>query len=268
MNDSSNIYKLMNNPQMSAPFKFITGGLNNTNHPYEVAGINVNDLKPTQPFIDTDIVDDFVNKLNNGEELDPIWVSKDNDILDGHKRMAAHMIARPDGAVPSIRLMCDKKTGMDILNEIEKSFKEHKLKYDQSDVLRSLSEENNSMYIPDKPIKTKKEVITAYRKLPLKKNISGNFFVTKPLPGYKPYEIEFQSMFRTDSMDKKIGSTENPPKALAEFWFPTLDFKTKTKDFGMSENDLINTLIAEKARTKGIDGILYGEKLIQSIDDK
>ncbi len=268
MDNSSNIYKLQSMPQLVGPFKYITSILNETHHPYEICGINVNDLNPTQPFIDMDIVDDFVNKLNNGEQLEPIWVSKDNDILDGHKRYAAHMIARPEHAIPSIKILADKKTAIDILKEIESKFKAHKLKYDQSDMIRTLSEEDSSIYIPDKPVKTKKEVLTAYRKLPLKKNISGNFFVLKPLVGYKSYEIEFQSILNTDTIDKKISSSENPPKALAELWFPTLDFKSKTKDFGMSETDLINTLVAEKARTKGVDGILYGDKLLQSIDDK
>lgn len=268
MEIQTNIYKPKDNPQVSAPFKFVTSELNNTQHPYEVAGINVNDLNPTQPFIDNDSVSYFVDKLNKGEELPPIWVAKDNDVLDGHSRMAAYLLARPDTAVPSIRMKCDKKTAMEVLNTIQNAFKEFKLKHDQSDLLRVLSEEDDSMYVPDKPVKTKKEVLKAYRKAPLKKNISGNFFVTKPLPGYKPYEIEFKAMLKTDTIDKSIGTNENPMKALAELWFPTLDFKARTKDFGMSETDLINTLIAEKARTKGIDGILYGEKLLQSIDDK
>jgi hypothetical protein len=268
MEDSANIYKLKNHPQLSAPFKFITGELNNTNHPYEVAGVNVNDLKPTQPFIDTDIVDGFVDTLNNGEELKPIWVSQNNDIIDGHHRFAAHMIARPDGAVPAIRLLCNTKQAIDLLNGIEETFKAHKIKHDQSEVLKSLAEEDDSMYIPDKPHKTNKNSVRAYRKNPLKKSLSGNFFLLKSVLGYKPYDIDFKSLLQTDTIDKKIANSQKPTIELAKHWFPTLNFKEKAAEFKMSEDDFINTIVAEKARIKGIDGIMYGDKLLQSIDDK
>jgi len=264
----ANIYKPKNHPQVSAPFKFVTGELNNTHHPYEVAGINVGDLNPTQPFIDNDLVDGFVEKLNNGEPLKPIWTDKDDNVLDGHHRFAAHLIAKPDAAVPSIRILCDKKTAMKLLNDIEAKFQQHKLKCDQSEVLKSLSEEDDSMYIRDKEYPTKKETLTAYRKKPITKTISGNFFVLTAVAGYKPYEIEFDSLLDTDTIDKKIGTNQNPPKALALLWFPTINIKAKSADFGMTEENFINTIVAEKARVKHIDGIKYGDKLLQSIDDK
>lgn len=268
MEDINNIYKPKNHPQVSAPFKFVTGELNNTHHPYEVAGVNVSDLKPTQPFIDNDIVDQFANKLNNGETLKPIWTDRDNNILDGHHRFAAHLIVKPDAAIPVIKLLCDKKTGMDLLNSIEEEFQKHKQKCDQSEILRSLSEQDDSMYVRDKEVPTKKETITAYRKKPITRTIPGNFFVLKPIAGYKPYEIEFDNLLETDTIDKKIGTNGNPPQALAAVWFPNLDFKARAVDFGMTEENFINAIVAEKARTKGIDGILYGDKLLQSIDEK
>lgn len=268
MEDINNIYKPKTHPQVSAPFKFVTGELNNTHHPYEVAGINVNDLKPTQPFIDNDIVDAFINKLNSGESLKPIWTDKDDNILDGHHRYAAHLISKPDVAVPAIRILCDKKTAMELLNTIEAEFQKHKVKSDQSELLKSLSEEDSSMYVKDKDYTTKKLMITAYRKKPIVKAISGNFFVLQAISGYKPYEIEFDSLLNTGDVDKKIGNNQNPPKALAEIWFPNINIKEKAKLFNMTEENFINTIVAEKARTKGIDGIMYGDKLLQSIDDK
>ena len=268
MEDVVNIYKPKDHPQVSAPFKFVTGELNNTHHPYEVAGINVDDLKPTQPFIDNDLVDKFVEKLNNGETLKPIWTDKDDNVLDGHHRFAAHLVAKPDAAVPAIRLLCDKKTGMELLNNIEEEFQKHKLKCDQSELLKSLSEDNDSMYVRDKEYPTKKETLMAFRKKPIGKTVSGNFFVLKSIAGYKPYEIEFDNLLETDAIDRKIGKNQNPIKALAEIWFPSINIKGKSKEFGMTEDNFINAIVAEKARIKGIDGIKYGDKLLQSIDEK
>lgn len=269
MEDSANIYKLKTHPQLSAPFKFVTTELNNTQHPYEVAGVNVNDLKPTQPFIDTDVVDSMVDKLNGGEQLKPIWVSKNNDILDGHHRFAAHLLVNPDGAVPAIRLLCNTKQAIDLLNGIEETFKAHKLKHDQSALIKSLAEEDDSIYIPDRPHKAKKNTVRGYRNTSLAKNITGNFFkLNSTKADDKPYDIEFKSLLETDTLNKKIANSQSPPIELAKHWFPSVDLKRYAKENGKSENDFAAALVAEKARVKGIDGILYGDKLLQSIDDK
>jgi len=268
MEDINNIYKPTTHPQVSAPFKFVTGELNNTHHPYEVAGVGVDDLKPTQPFIDNDLVDVFVKKLMGGDTLKPIWIDRDDNILDGHHRYAAHLVAKPDVAVPAIRLLCDKKTGIDLLNSIQEEFLKHKQRCDQSLLLRSLGEADDSMYIRDQDYETTKEMIVGYRKNPIIASMSGNFFALKPIEGYKAYEIEFDHLFQTDEIDKKIGKSQNPMQALCALWFPTLDVKGGAEDFGMSPENFVNAIVAEKARVKGIDGIKYGDKLVQSIDEK
>lgn len=271
MQDINNIYKPKNHPQVNAPFKFVTGELNNTQHPYEVAGVNVGDLKPTQPFVDNDIVDIFVKKLQNGETLKPIWSDKDDNILDGHHRYAAHLIEKPDTAIPVIRLLCDTKTGMEVLNGIEEEFQKHKQRCDQSELLRMLSEYDDSVYIKEKPLKTKKEVVTAYKKgaiLSYAEAKAGNFFSLQPISGYKPYEIELDSLFDTDTLDKKIGNSKYPPEALMAAWFHNIDIKSAAESVGKPEDQFIAEFIAEKARINGIDGIKYGNKLLQTIDEK
>lgn len=268
MEDLNNIYKPTTHPQVSAPFKFVTGELNHTHHPYEVAGVRTDDLTPTQPFIDNDLVELLVKKLIGGEMLKPIWIDRDDNILDGHHRFAAHLVAKPELPVPAVRLMCDKKTAMDLLNHIQEEFVKHKQRCDQSELLRSLSETDDSMYIRDKEMETRKDVITAYRKNPIANTMSGNFFALKPIPGYKAYEIELDNLMETDEIDKKICKAQNPVAALCAIWFPSIDIKGRAKELGMQPDNLINALVAEKARIKGLDGIKYGDKLIQAIDDK
>jgi hypothetical protein len=268
MIDINNIYKPKAHPQISAPFKFVTSELNNTHHPYEVAGVKVDDLKPTQPFVDNDLVDLLVKKLVAGDTLKPIWIDKDDNILDGHHRYAAHLVAKPDAAITAVRLLCNKKTGMELLCTIQEEFVKHKQRFDQSELLRSLSEADDSMYIRDKDHKTTKETVVGYRKNPITKSMSGNFFVLKAVSGYKAFEIEFDSLFHTDELDKKIGTSANPIQALCLVWFPTIDIKGRAKDFGMTPDNFVNAIVAEKARTKRIDGIKYGEKLLQTIDEK
>jgi hypothetical protein len=42
----------------------------------------------------------------------------------------------------------------------------------------------------------------------------------------------------------------------------------KSKEMDMDFVTFVNTIVSEKARTKGIDGINYGDKLLQAIDKK
>lgn len=259
------MYKPTNLPQVSAPFSYVVHHLNDIGQPYEMIGANIDDIKPSQAFIDSDIVTALHDKLKNGEELKAMWLDKDNNALDGHHRFVANKLHN-NSHVPAIRLLCDKGTAIKHLNDIQAMYDGE----NDSDFLNALFEDQDtSMYTPEKPLATKKETIKAFRKKPIiERSISGNFFALKEVPGYKPFEIEFMSLLNTDIVDGKIKDQLNPPAALAQAWFPNLDFKAKAKDMGMGLDDFINTIVAEKARTKKIDGILYGDKLLQSIDDK
>lgn len=263
--ENDNIYKPKSLPQISAPFSYVASELNDMGQPYELIGAPVDMINPSQAFIDSDIVGSLIDKLKNGEELKAIWLDKDNNALDGHHRHVAYS-QNKNTHIPSVRLMCDKETGIKVLKEIQ-------AKYDRennSDFLNALREdEEDRMYIPEKKLETRKETIKAFRKKPIiERSISGNFFVLKEINGYKPYEIEFSSLVDSDQIDPKIKKEKNPPLALALIWFPNLNVEKKAKDMNMEVEDFIFTIVAEKARTKGIDGILYGDKLLQTIDDK
>lgn len=260
-----NMYKSKSLPQISAPFSYVVHHLNDMGHPYEMIGANVDNINPSQAFIDSDIVHSFIDQLKNGEDLKAIWLDKDNNTLDGHQRHAAYKLNK-NTHVPAVRLMCDKESAIKILSEIQSKYE----KENNSDFINTLMEDQDtSMYVPEKPVETTKEKIKAFRKKPIvQKCISGNFFALKELPGYKPYEIELDAVFDTDSIDSSIKKQNNPVAALAQIWFPNLNVEQKAKDMEMTPDDFINTIVAEKARTKKIDGILYGDKLLQTIDAK
>ena len=261
----SNIYKPKSLPQVSAPFSYVAHHLNDMGHPYELVGVNVDAVNPSQGFIDSDLVHGLIDQLKNGEDLKAIWLDKDNNALDGHHRHAAYTLNK-NSHLPAVRLKLDKENAIKVLNEIQS-------KYDRennSQFLNTLMEDQDtSMYVPEKAVETSKETIQAFRKKPIvERCISGNFFALKEIPGYKPYEIELDSVLNTDIIDPKIKKEMNPVAALAQVWFPNLNFEQKAKDMEMGLDDFINTIVAEKARTKKIDGILYGDKLLQTIDEK
>lgn len=261
----TNIYRPKSLPQISAPFSYVAHHLNDMGHPYELVGAHVDSINPSQAFVDSDIVHGLMGQLQNGDDLKAIWLDKDNNALDGHHRHAAYKLNK-NTHVPSVRLNCDKDQAIKILNEIQKKYESE----NNSEFINSLMEDQDtSMYVPEKAVETSKEMVKAFRKKPVvERSISGNFFSLKEIPGYKPYEIEFDSLLNTDDIDPKIKKEVNPVAALAVVWFPRLNFEQKSKDMGMSVDDFINTIVAEKARTKKVDGILYGDKLLQSIDEK
>jgi hypothetical protein len=234
-------------------------------HPYELVGTHVDSVIPSQGFIDSDLVHGLIDQLKNGEDLKAIWLDKDNNALDGHHRYAAYTLNK-NSHLPAVRLKLDKDNAVKVLTEIQKKYDSE----NNSEFLNSLQEDHDtSMYVPEKALKTSKDTIKAFRKKPVvERCISGNFFALKEIPGYKPYEIELDAILNTDDIDPKIKKEMNPVAALATIWFPNLNVEAKAKDMEMGVDDFINTIVAEKARTKKIDGILYGDKLLQTIDEK
>jgi len=261
--ENNNIYKPSKSLQLNAPFSYVAHELNDIGQPYELVGASVDAVNPSQAFIDSDIVSSLVDKLTNGEELKAIWLDQDNNTLDGHHRHVAYSVNK-NTHIPSVRLQCDKETGIKILREIQ-------AKYDRennSEFLNALKEDGHEkMYVTEKKLEGRKETIKGFRKKPIiEKSPSGNFFAIKEIDGFKPYEIEFSNLVDSDQIDKKIKKEKNPPLALAKAWFPKIDFEKKAEEMEMHVEEFIITIVAEKARTKGIDGILYGDKLLQSID--
>lgn len=260
-----NIYKPTNSPQISAPFSYVAHELNDMGQPYEMLGVSMDTINPSQAFIDSDIVSSLTDKLKNGEELKASWLDKDNNLIDGHHRHVAYGMNK-NTHLPSVRLGCDKETAIKVLTEIQRKYESE----NNSDFLNELFKDGDtSTYVPEKKLETKKETIKAFRKKPIvEKSVSGNFFSLKEIPEWKPYEIEFSSLINTDQIDPNIKKEKNPPLALLMAWFPDLNIEEKAKDMEMHVEEFINIIIAEKARTKRIDGILYGDKLLQSIDQK
>jgi hypothetical protein len=261
---SSNSYKPKSLPQLSAPFSFVAHHLNSMGVPYELAGVNVDSITPSQAFVDGSVVVSMMDRLAKGEELPAIWLCKDNNALDGHHRLASYQL-KGNTHIPAVRILQDKKSAIGVLHEIQAEYDQE----NSSHFIKAISEDVDSMYIPEPKPQTQKQTLKAFKQSPMvQKSISGNFFSLEEKEGYKPYEIEFSALFDTDSIDKSIANDSNPVMALAKVWFPNLDVAKKAADMEMKLQDFVNTIVAEKARIKRIDGIKYGNKLLQSIDDK
>ena len=95
-----------NLPQVSAPFTFIVDNLNDMGIGYKLVKVQASKLKPMQDDVQFDLVNKLSGKWKNGEDFDPIFISDDNYICDGHHRAASKISAEgKDTKIKAIKIL-------------------------------------------------------------------------------------------------------------------------------------------------------------------
>jgi hypothetical protein len=248
-------------PQMTAPFDYVTKELKHEEVPYSLYNILNTELKPLQKEVNPDTVDFFKGVYKKNTNKYPIFVSADNEILDGHNRFVAHKLVRGDRPITCFKIECDSKCAARILNKIQDKFDFEKTSNNKLEPI--------SKFL-DKPeigwFDTMKDVeFVCYRDRPIKENSeSGNFFYLTSDDGSKKFKIHFDKLMyiSTDSI--------NDPNKLPQAWLAeklaiNKDFHEVALSKNISLQAAINREVAKKCREMGFDGINYGDKLIQTI---
>jgi hypothetical protein len=277
-------YKPKHLPQISAPYTYVLDQLKKENVGYQVMTVNPSELEPSQGIV-------FGNEVAEIDpfKAEPIWVSKDNKILDGHHRYASSL--SKNLPIKAIKIMVEDKEGCRILNKIQDIY-DYKQENDVDEVVGqdqinadnqkdsgvSSSEELSQLEAETKTddrqvinssldeLTTNKQMIVGYRNKPLnKKSEIGNFFIIEPKDGYEKYEIEFENLLDTSKLGISFDN-KNPVESIAKIWFPNVNFEQLSKQHSTNENaitkeNIINRAVAKKAKTMGFDGILYNNIL-------
>jgi hypothetical protein len=265
-------------PQVSAPYDIILEKLDEEGVDYNLVEIDPDELEPSQGITFSDEVDGV--KL---DDMNPIWVSNNNKILDGHHRWVKAM----QGGIPlkAIQIDLNDKDACRLLNKIEDIFEyeqAHNVEEvvnndvindennpdnnytDQKEFLTAL-EEDNAEIQAEKPSANAQSVI-AYRKEPIRENsVVGNFFTLEPLNGFSKYQIEFENLLDTNALGVTYKDSQQPVEIMAKIWFPNVNFDKLAEKYSVDALNLKNKAIAEKAMKMGYDGIKYGDKLIQGL---
>lgn len=263
-------YKPLSLPQVSAPYTHVVGELDKEGIGWDVVDMDPTELNPMQGVVFSNEVGDF-----DLDDMDPIWISRDNEIMDGHHRfLKAHMIEKP---IKCVKIDLIGKDGCRVLNKIQDIYD-----YEQQrgleevvvqDVLNAANDKDadiedkeflgllETMDLPEpKPAK-----VVAYRQQPIKENsVIGNFFLIEPVDGYDKYEIEFDNLLDTNDLGLEFGDN-NPVEVLTKTWFPNADFEKLGESLKISSIHLKNKAIAERCQKMGYDGIRYGDKMIQGL---
>lgn len=270
-------YKPFHLPQMSAPFNIVLQKLSDNGVDYEMVDVNPNDLNVSQGITFSDDVEEV-----QLDDRNPIWISDDNTVIDGHHRMVKALI--DSLKLKGIKIKLNHRDACRILNKIQDIFE-----YEQSrgmeeivgqdvinsdnninssvsdnEFLASLDEDNNDLQ-SETPSKNERTII-AYRKEPIKEDsIIGNFFLLTPMDGYNKYEIQFDNLLNTDDLGINYKNSQIPVDVLAKNWFPHINFEKLSERYNTPSINLKNKAVAKKAMKMGYDGIKYGDTLLQGL---
>lgn len=272
--------KLYYLPQVSAPYTEVINQLDDEDVEYKMLNINPNDLKPSQPFTLSHEVSSV--ELDNEK---PIWISKDNNIVDGHNRSIKSILDNYS-TIRAIQVNMDFNDACRILNKIQDIYEyQQKLSLEETTAndyindyndpdsdqterdeilpvtdFLSRIEEDNELDSPEE------KTIIGYRKEPVNNNsVVGNFFYLNPIKGYTKYEIIFNNLLDTNNLNINYKDGQNPVDILTKTWFPHMNFKLLSEKYNIDEEKIKNKAIAEKARSLGFDGIKYGESFLQGL---
>jgi len=260
-------------PQISKPYTDVLKKLKEEGVKFKLVKVNPLALKPLQGIV-------FTNEITPKETVEPIWLSNNNDILDGHHRYF-NALSNIKG-LPAVRVDAEKKDAARVLNKIMDLFQFEEMNevlaqnhlntqndpdsvfYD-SQFLESLRREAYEE-IDEDSIGGEKTVVNGYRKVPPHSNSSvGNFFMLNPVRGYKEYELSISKLLDTNKMNINFSSSQSPVEVLATYWFPEYDFSKLEKKLSNSKatkGNLINKAVTEKAKSMGFDAIKFGDIMI------
>ncbi|MFW6219269.1 MAG: hypothetical protein ACOC33_00245 [bacterium] len=243
-------------PQVSAPYTYIVKGLEDEGVDYRAVNIIPARLNAIQKVVDSKKVDDFINilKQKEGKQL-PIFVTNNNEILDGVYRFLASYIHSPDQKIPCIKINRPANQASMILNKLQD-------KYDFENK-HSGRMVNIKKYFPIKS-NVKVEV---YRENPIsKESKSGNFFELKQRPEHKhKFVIEFDNLY--EFPESEITNYELPTLSLAQKWAQGRDVTEMSLKYpDIPFQVFINRFVAQMAKNLGFDGIKYGDRFIQVVD--
>lgn len=248
-------------PQVSAPFDYITKELKQEEIPYSIYNISNKELKPLQKEVNPDTVEFFKGVFKRNSKKYPIFVSSDNEILDGHNRFVAHKIIKgEDKPISCFKIDCDSKCAARILNKIQDKFDfEKKYNNKMEPISKFLDKPEIGWYETEKDVD-----YICYRNKPIKENSeSGNFFHLQKKGNDKEFKITFDSLMIIP--DECFNDNQLPQIWLANKLLPGKNFDIIAMNSSISLQTAVNKEIAKKCREMGFDGIKYGEKIIQTL---
>lgn len=259
-------------PQVHAPYDIVLQKLDEEGVDYTNVEVDPEELTPLQGIVFSDDVGGV-----SVDDMKPIWISSDMQVLDGHHRMVRALLDKV--LIKCVKINMNHKDACRTLNRIQDIYEyEHSqgveevvsqdainfYQKDSNQFLNSLEEDNFNIQSKS-PTKNQKTII-GYRKSPINDNsVIGNFFTLKPVEGFDKYEIDFENLMDTNGLGVTYKDGQEPIDILAKSWFPNINFEKLSTEHNTTSINLKTKAVAEKATKMGYDGIKYGNSIIQGL---
>lgn len=267
-------YKPQFLPQVHAPYDVVMQKLDDEGVDYTNVEVDPNDLTPLQGIVFSDDVGGV-----DVDDMKPIWISSDMQVLDGHHRMVRALL--DEVPIKCVMLNMNHKDACRVLNKIQDIYEyeqnqgleevqvQDTINYyqdDENQFLNTLEEDNLTIQTEDPKPSVNPKTVIGYRKAPIKENsVVGNFFTLKEMDGYDKYEIDFENLLDTTALGVTYKDGQEPVDILAKSWFPNINFEKLATQHKTDAINLKTKAVAEKAMKMGYDGIKYGDSIIQGL---
>jgi hypothetical protein len=283
--ESSTSEKAMWLPQMKSGLSYVKNELEKQGIKHGMVKVAPKELIPLQANVKKSKVEYFKEMVDGNQPLEPIFVSDDNHILDGHHRAYAFMNDPSVTAVVCLKLYMDANDAARVLNKIQDKYDfETNFNPESDDLLTFDNVAKTSQQFTDfdidkqgaiaeedelvdfAAVKNNPKSITLYKSKPInQKSKTGDFLIPEQKRNFNhKYDINFENLY--EIKDEDLQSYASPIDYIVEKWFSGVNMKEESVKHSLTQEMYTYRQINEKAKKMGFDGIKYGNKFVQIVN--
>lgn len=109
-------------PQVECPLEFFEKNIASENVGFEYINEYPENLKPIQKYVNKNKVNYFHSLIDNNESINPVFISSDYDILDGHNRSCAFKSRSDIDSIDVIKINLNTNDAIRVLNKIQDKY--------------------------------------------------------------------------------------------------------------------------------------------------
>lgn len=272
-------------PQMNSDLQYVKNELEKQGVKHGIVRVAPRELIPLQTNVKKSKVDYFKEMVDSNTQFEPIYVSDDNHILDGHHRAYALMNEPRVVGVDCLKLYMDQKDAARVLNKIQDKYDfETNFNPDTDDLLSfdnvaqkspqltsfdidkqgAIAEDDDLMDFA--AVKNNPKSVTLYKSQPINtKSKTGDFLIDTQKKNYNhKYDINFENLY--EIKDEDLTHYASPIEYILEKWFSGVNMKEESVKHALTQEIYTYRQINEKAKKLGFDGIKYGKKFVQIVN--
>lgn len=287
--------------QVEAPQEYVIEFLNREGIDHKVVTMDPKLCKHTQANVDPMKAKGIQEAMDQNKPLGPIYLSADDEILDGHHRAFAAIRHPEVESISCVKIYQGLQDAMRLLNKAQDIYsfeKENNMpgfagKYGNtidesnkdevtvetpkpevssdtdvqipSDVVAKTQPESNQLVPFESAVQNPQEMTLYAAKSLNTKARTGDFLLTEKKPSMRlQMKVQFDNLLVIKP--EALEGISFPTEAVLLEWLPGQDYAAEAKSQGLTQEVYMSREVNRLALQKGFDGINYGDKLVQVIN--